>query len=432
MSNRSEALFARARRLIPGGVNSPVRAFRSVDCDPPYIARGKGSKIFDVDGNAYTDYVCSWGPLILGHADDRIVGALKEYAELGTSFGANTEIEVRFAGLITEIFPSIEMVRMVNSGTEATMSALRLARGYTGRDLVVKFNGCYHGHSDSFLIKAGSGVLTLGIPGSPGVTADTARDTLVAEFNDIDSMQRLVEANRGRIAAVIVEPIMGNAGLIPPRDGFLQELRKLTDSEGILLIFDEVITGFRVALGGAQELYGVRPDLTCLGKIIGGGLPVGAFGGRKDIMERLAPVGPVYQAGTLSGNPLAMALGFQTVGILKNDDVYTRLEKSTSMLVEGIRENLKKLSIEGCVNRVGSLFTLFFTGGRVTTLSETLRCDVPLFKRYFHAMLKSGVYLPPSPFETAFVSAAHSDADIEATIAASYESLKTARSQGTS
>ncbi len=426
MGNRSTELFGQAQKIIPGGVNSPVRAFRSVDRDPLYIARGKGSRIFDVDGNEYIDYVCSWGPLILGHADPRILRTLKEYAEAGTSFGANTEIEVRFATLITEIYPSMEMVRMVSSGTEAAMSAARLARGFTGRDRILKFDGCYHGHADTFLIKAGSGALTLGIPGSPGVTAGTARDTLVAQFNDIDSVRRLLDANKGSVAAVIVEPVMGNAGVIPPEDGFLHELRRLTEAQDVLLIFDEVITGFRVALGGAQQLYAVKPDLTCLGKIIGGGLPVGAFGGRRDIMEHLAPVGPVYQAGTLSGNPVAMALGFQTVSILKEEAVHAELEKRSRALATGLRENLASLGVEGTVNRVGSMLSLFFTRGKVTRLSEALRSDAPLFKRYFAAMLSGGIYLAPSPFEASFVSAAHTEADIEATIRASYDSLKKA------
>jgi len=423
MNERSKALFQEAQQMIPGGVNSPVRAFGSVDMEPLYISGGKGSKIYDADGREYIDYVCSWGPLILGHADPRMVTALEKAAARGTSFGANTEIEVRFAELITRLYPSIDMIRMVNSGTEATMSAVRLARGFTGRSKIVKFEGCYHGHGDSFLIKAGSGVLTLGIPGSPGITESTARDTLIARFNDLDSVKALFAENRDQVAAVILEPVMGNAGVIPPASGFLPGLRELTADEGALLIFDEVITGFRVSLGGAQELYGIRPDLTCLGKIIGGGLPVGAFGGRREIMEQLAPLGPVYQAGTLSGNPLAMAIGFETVKILEKEKIHERLEHLSSLLEQGMRHNLKKLGLPYRLNRVGSMMSLFFTDREVTDFASATSCDLEAFKNYFHSMLEQGMYLAPSAFEASFLSAAHTEQDIKNTLEAAYNSL---------
>jgi glutamate-1-semialdehyde 2,1-aminomutase len=427
MSERSKALYREARRVIPGGVNSPVRAFGSVDMEPLYISAGRGSKIYDADGRQYIDYVCSWGPLILGHADPRLLAALEATAARGTSFGANTEIEVRFAELITRLYPSVDMIRMVNSGTEATMSAVRLARGYTGRSKIIKFEGCYHGHGDSFLIKAGSGVLTLGIPGSPGITDSTARDTLVGRFNDLDSVQALLAENRGQVAAVILEPVMGNAGVIPPAEGFLSGLRKLATEEGALLIFDEVITGFRVSLGGAQQLYGIRPDLTCLGKIIGGGLPVGAFGGRREIMEQLAPLGPVYQAGTLSGNPLAMSIGFETVKILEAQNIHERLEHLSSLLEQGLTANLEKLGLPYKVNRVGSMMSLFFTDREVTDFTSAAGCDIEAFKIYFRSMLEQGIYLAPSAFEASFVSAAHDEQDIEKTLEAGYNSLRRLR-----
>jgi glutamate-1-semialdehyde 2,1-aminomutase len=420
----SETLFARANKTIPGGVNSPVRAFGSVGIDPIYIQRGSGSRLYDVDGNEYIDYVGSWGPLILGHADARVVQAVTDAASLGTSFGANTEKEIEFAELIASLYPSIDLIRMVSSGTEATMSAVRLARGYTGRDKIVKFEGCYHGHGDSFLIKAGSGVLTLGIPGSPGITQATAADTLLAEYNNLDSVRSVFDAHPGEISALIVEPVMGNAGVIPPNDGFLQGLRELTAQHGALLIFDEVITGFRVSLGGAQELYGIEPDLTCLGKIIGGGLPVGAFGGRREIMEHLAPLGPVYQAGTLSGNPLAMAAGLATVKILRDEDVHERLEVLSSRLETGIRDVLMDLKLPYDLNRVGSMMCLFFTEVPVDRFATAVTADTTAFDRYFEKMIRAGVNIAPSAFEASFVSAAHTEADIDRTVEIVRESLR--------
>lgn len=422
--SKSESLFNKAKKYIPGGVNSPVRAFSSVSMNPPYIEMADGCRLTDVDGNKYIDYVCSWGPLILGHSDKRVIAALTEAASKGTSYGANTEIEVRFAKRITEIFPSIDKVRMVNSGTEATMSAVRLARGYTGKDKIIKFNGCYHGHGDSFLIKAGSGVLTLGIPGSPGITKGTAADTLIAEFNDMESVLKLIHTNKDSIAAAIIEPVMGNAGVIPPDRDFLESLRHITSENNIILIFDEVITGLRVSMGGAQDLYSIMPDITCLGKIIGGGLPVGAFGGRQEIMDHIAPLGPVYQAGTLSGNPLAMAIGYETVSVLKNENIHDQLEEKAALLEQGFRDNLKQLGLNFTMNRVGSMSCLFFTNTPVHSFKDAMTCDTKLFTSYYKEMLSRGIYLAPSQFEAAFVSAAHTKADIEATIKANYESLK--------
>ncbi|MCP2604970.1 glutamate-1-semialdehyde 2,1-aminomutase [Candidatus Aminicenantes bacterium AH-873-B07] len=423
---KSLFLFEEAKNYIPGGVNSPVRAFKGVGGNPCFIYRGNGSKIWDIEGNEYIDYVLSWGPLILGHSHPKIVEAIKEEMEKGTSFGAPTEIEVKLAKLITELIPSIEMVRMVNSGTEATMSAIRLARAYTRRDKIIKFEGCYHGHSDSFLIKAGSGVLTFGMPDSPGVTKGSAADTLVAKFNDLDSVKNLISENKGEIAAVILEPIAGNMGCIPPEEDFLKGLREITANENILLIFDEIITGFRVSLGGAQELYKINPDLTTLGKIIGGGFPVGAYGGRKEIMRLIAPEGPVYQAGTLSGNPVAMRAGYETLKILKEDkDFYKKLETFGKILEEGILENMKKLNLNFSYNSIGSMSCLFFTDQKVKDLNTAKKSDLKKFSQYFHEMLKRGIYLPPSQFETTFISAAHSKEDIEKTIQANFDSLKT-------
>ncbi len=423
----SEKLFERAKRTIPGGVNSPVRAFKSVGRNPLFIARAQGSRIWDADGNEYVDYVGTWGPAILGHAHPRVVEAIRRAASHGTSFGAPTELEVRMAELICTLVPSVEMVRMVNSGTEATMSAIRLARAFTGKQKIIKFAGCYHGHGDSFLVKAGSGALTFGVPDSPGVPASLAQLTLNATFNSLESVQRLVEQYRGEIAAIILEPVVGNMGCIPPKPGFLEGLRALCTKENILLIFDEVMTGFRLALGGAQQLYNIKPDLTTFGKIIGGGLPVGAYGGRRDIMEMVAPSGTMYQAGTLSGNPLAMTAGYETLSAIVEDrDFFTRLETIGRMLEEGIRANITGLGVPATCNRVGSMFTLFFTPTQVVDDRTALTSDTKRFAVYFRTMLEQGIYLAPSQFEAAFVSSAHSTNDIEKTIAAARKGLKAA------
>jgi glutamate-1-semialdehyde 2,1-aminomutase len=415
-TSKSDTLFERAKLLIPGGVNSPVRAFKSVGRNPIFISKAKGSKIWDADGNEYIDYVGSWGPMILGHSHPRIIEAIKKAAENGTSFGAPTELEVIMAELITKIMPSIEMVRMVNSGTEATMSAIRLARAYTGRNKLIKFEGCYHGHADSFLIKAGSGALTLGVPDSPGVPPGIAGDTLTAKFNDNDSVVELIKKNKSEVAAIIVEPVVGNMGCIPPRENFLQQLRELCTRENIVLIFDEVMTGFRVSLGGAQELYKIKPDLTTLGKIIGGGLPVGAYGGKKDIMQLVAPSGLMYQAGTLSGNPLAMAAGYEMLSIISQDkSVYKILEERSAQLEKGMRDVLKKHILNYRINRVGSMFTLFFTDKEVVDYDSAKSADTKKFTLFFNEMLKRGIYLAPSQFEAAFVSAAHTEEDITKT-----------------
>jgi len=426
-TERSDALFARARRQIPGGVNSPVRAFKSVGCNPVFIRRAAGSRMWDVDGNEYIDYVASWGPMILGHAHPRVLEALRRAVDAGTSYGAPTELEVNMAELICRLVPSVEVVRMVNSGTEATMSAIRLARAYTKREKIIKFEGCYHGHGDSFLIKAGSGAMTLSVPDSPGVPAAVAAGTLSAEFNNIQSVQKVAAQHKGEIAALIVEPVVGNMGCVPPVNGFLTGLRELCSKEGIVLVFDEVMTGFRLARGGAQELYGITPDLTTLGKIIGGGLPVGAFGGRRDIMELVAPSGPMYQAGTLSGNPLAMTAGFETLSILTADlGFYDRLEAKCRVLEEGILSNIRSIGVPVTMNRVGSMSTLFFTSTQVRNYQSALTCDTKRFATYFREMLKRGVYLAPSQFEAGFVSMAHSDEDIEKTILATKEALEVA------
>ena len=423
---KSIAAFQEAQKHIPGGVNSPVRSFGSVGGNPPFIAKASGSKVTDIDGNEYIDYVGSWGPMILGHAHPTVVEAIQETAALGASFGAPTELETEMAQLIKKLVPSIDMVRMVNSGTEATMSALRLARGYTGRNLVVKFEGCYHGHNDSFLIQAGSGALTFGTPNTPGVTEGTARDTLSAQFNDLASVEQLFEKHKNQIAAVILEPITGNMGVIIPEREFIEGLRKLCDENNTVLIFDEVMTGFRLGKGGAQELLGITPDLTTFGKIIGGGLPVGAYGGKQEIMEMLAPKGPVYQAGTLSGNPLAMAAGITTLRLLDETlDFYKNLEKSSALLEEGLQNNLKELQFDGVINRVGSMFTLFFTNeDSVNSFADVKKCDTALFAEYFRMSLESGIYLAPSQYEAGFVSAAHTNEDIESTVKASYLALK--------
>lgn len=426
-TRKSDILFQEAQLLLPGGVNSPVRAFRSVGRSPLFIKRARGAHVWDEDGNKYIDYVGSWGPMILGHAQPQIVKSIQRAAKSGTSFGAPTEIEVRMAELIRSIMPSIEMVRMVNSGTEATMSAIRLARAYTGKEKIIKFEGCYHGHGDSFLIKAGSGALTLGVPDSPGVPVGTARGTLTARYNDLASVTRLIEQNRAEVAAIIVEPVVGNMGCIPPEPGFLEGLRSLTSAHSMLLIFDEVMTGFRVALGGAQELYGIRPDLTTLGKIIGGGLPVGAYGGKKEIMQMVAPSGPMYQAGTLSGNPLAMSAGYEMLKKLSRSRlVYKQLENRSAALEDGFRKNLKKTGLNLTLNRIGSMFSLFFTDKPVCDYDSAKTADTDRFGRYFNAMLNLGMYLPPSQFEAAFLSASHSFADIKKTIAANLVALQTA------
>ncbi len=422
--DKSKKLFERSQKVTPGGVNSPVRAFKSVDGTPVYFSHGKGSRTFDVDGNEYIDYVGSWGPLILGYSHPRIISALKEEAEKATSFGAPTELEIELAELITEIMPSVEMVRMVNSGTEATMSAVRLARGYTGRDKIIKFSGCYHGHSDSFLIQAGSGMTTLGTPNSPGVTPSTAEDTLIARYNDLGSVKEWISKFPDQIAAIIVEPVAGNMGVIPPAEGFLEGLRKVTTDNGIVLIFDEVMIGFRVARGGAQEVYKIKPDLTTLGKIIGGGMPVGAYGGKKEIMEQISPAGPVYQAGTLSGNPLAMRAGLETLRILNEPGFYETLEEKAKLLDNGIRENLKRLGMPLYQTRVGSMGCLFFNTEIVHDYDSAVRSNTKKYAKYFWNMLEEGVYLAPSQFEAFFISAAHSQNDIQKTIEANYRALK--------
>jgi len=424
--NKSIAAFERAQECIPGGVNSPVRAFKSVGMNPVFVKKAKGTTITDLDGNEYIDCLSSWGPMLFGHAHERIINAIGEAALKGTSFGAPSEYETEMAELIIKMVPSVEMVRMVSSGTEATMSAIRLARGYTGREAFVKFAGNYHGHGDSFLIKAGSGAMTLGIPNSPGITKGTAKDTLMAEYNNLASVEALFREKGNEIAAVILEPVAGNMGVVVPTKEFLQGLRDLTTKYGALLIFDEVITGFRLAKGGAQEYFGILPDLTTLGKIIGGGLPVGAYGGRKEIMEMMAPVGPVYQAGTLSGNPLAMAAGIAMLTMIEETkDLYSELERKASRLEAGILKNLEVTGVKGVVNRIGSMMTLFFTDSKqVTNIDEAMTSDTTKYADYFKLSLESGIYLAPSQFECLFVSYAHSDADIDKIIAANLTALE--------
>ncbi len=424
-NSKSIKLFEEARNYIPGGVNSPVRAFKSVGGTPIFMERGEGSKMYCSDGNEFIDYIGSWGPHLFGFNPPFIKNALLEAIEKGTSFGTPTEMETEMAKLVTELVPSIEKVRMVNSGTEATMSAVRVARGYSGREKIIKFEGCYHGHADYFLIKAGSGALTLGVPTSPGVTTATASDTLLADYNNIDSVKELAKANKGEIAAVIIEPIAGNMGVIRSSDDFIIELRKICDKEGIILIFDEVMTGFRVSAGGAQALLPVEPDMTTLGKIIGGGLPVGAFGGKKEIMDCLAPAGTVYQAGTLSGNPLAMAAGIATLKHIKeNPGVYDTLEEKSAYLAAGFADNLRKLGLNYTMNRVGSMMCMFFADTEVNNFNDAIGSDTELYGKYFHEMLQRGVYLAPAQFEALFVSMAHSKEDLDKTIDAHYESLR--------
>ncbi|NAW60266.1 MULTISPECIES: glutamate-1-semialdehyde 2,1-aminomutase [unclassified Vibrio] len=416
---KSAELYQKAQETIPGGVNSPVRAFNGVGGSPIFIERADGPLIFDADGKAYIDYVGSWGPMILGHNHAVIRDAVIQAAQRGLSFGAPTEMEVTMAELVSELVPSMEQVRMVNSGTEATMSAIRLARGFTGRDKIIKFEGCYHGHADSLLVKAGSGALTLGQPSSPGVPADFAKYTLTATFNDLDSVRALFEANKDEIACIIVEPVAGNMNCIPPVEGFHQGLRQICDEEGALLIFDEVMTGFRVALGGAQAYYDIKPDLTTLGKVIGGGMPVGAFGGRKDVMQYIAPTGPVYQAGTLSGNPVAMAAGFASLSLLKEEGNEKRLASKTKQLAEGFKALADKHGIPLVVNQVGGMFGFFFTDqDNITCYEDVTKCDIDRFKRFFHLMLDHGVYLAPSAFEASFTSLAHGPKEIDATLEA--------------
>ena len=423
MNDRSEELFASAVELIPGGVNSPVRAFRGVGGTPRFIKSALGATITDVDDQTYIDYVGSWGPMILGHADGETVTALQQAAARGTSYGAPNELEVLLAQEIVDAVPSIEMVRMVSSGTEATMSAIRLARGVTGRDKLVKFEGCYHGHGDSLLVKAGSGVATLGLPDSPGVPASLAANTLTLPYNDSDSLQQVFSEHED-IAAVIIEPVVGNMGCVPPQPGYLEAVRKMTITHGALLIFDEVMTGFRVARGGAQELYGIAPDITTLGKIIGGGLPVGAYGGSKDLMRNIAPAGPIYQAGTLSGNPLSMTAGLITLRRLRDPSIYERLELSSAQLCAGLSAAARDAGVTTITNRVGSMFTTFFTEGPVFDWQTANSCDRQLYGRFFHAMLDQGIYLAPSQFEAGFVSVAHTEEIIGRTIEAARKGFK--------
>ena len=423
MDTTSKALFDRAQVVIPGGVNSPVRACKSVGRDPLFIERAKGARVYDADGNGYLDYVGSWGPMILGHAPERVNAVLRDAIEKGTSFGAPTEMEIELAELVIDTVASVDVVRMVNSGTEATMSAIRLARGFTGRDVVIKFDGCYHGHADSFLVAAGSGVATYNIAGSPGVPEDTIKHTLSIPYNDIDKVREVMASMGDQVACIIVEPIAGNMGFIKPQNDFLKVLREETEKHGALLIVDEVMTGFRVALGGAQSLYGITPDLTTMGKIIGGGLPVGAYGGRADIMAHIAPSGPVYQAGTLSGNPLAMAAGIETLKAIREPGFYEALSAKTTRLVDGLKGAAAKAGVPCTADTAGSMFGLYFTAGPVANFEDAKTSNLDLFSAYYNRMLEEGIYLAPSQFEAAFVSAAHTDEDIDGTIAAATKVL---------
>jgi len=427
MTGRNEELFNRAQKSIPGGVNSPVRAFRAVGGTPPFIVRGEGARLWDAEGRSYIDYVCSWGPLILGHAHPEVVRAVSEAAKQGLSFGAPTERETELAELIKQVVPSIELVRLVSSGTEATMSALRLARGFTGRSAIVKFEGCYHGHADSLLVKAGSGALTFGQPSSSGVPAETAQHTTVLPYNDTAALEHAFGEMGERIAAVIVEPVVGNMNLVAPAKGFLERMRELCTRHGAVLIFDEVMTGFRAAPGGAQALYGIRPDLTTLGKVIGGGMPLGAFGGRRDIMEKLAPLGPVYQAGTLSGNPVAVAAGLATLRALRMPGVEERIAVTAKKLTEGLVSAAGKFGIAFSAQHVGSMFGLYFRSTPPRSFEEVMQSDREAFNRFFHAMLERGIYLAPSAYEAGFVSAAHGAAEIDETLAAAAEAFNALR-----
>ena len=424
---KSAAAFAEAKRFMPGGVNSPVRSFGSVNSNPPFIARGKGSKIFDIDGNAYIDYVMSWGPLIFGHAHEKIVAALKNAVERGTSYGAPTELETQLAKLVQKIFPSMQVMRMVNSGTESTMSALRVARGFTNREKIIKFIGCYHGHSDSLLVKAGSGAATFGEPSSPGVTRGTAHDTITLPYNDLAAVENIFAQCGEQIAAVIVEPVAGNMGLVLPKENYLRGLRDVTEKFGALLIFDEVMCGFRVSLGGAQEKYHVTPDLTCLGKIIGGGLPCAAYGGREDIMRNVSPDGRIYQAGTLSGNPLAMTAGIETLTMLLDGDITEKISAKTSKLVAGLKSAAQKSNVTIQTPQAGSMFGIFFSAQPITNFDESAAANQEQFKKFFAAMLEQGIYLAPSQFETLFMSAAHTDDDIAKTLSAAEKSFEALR-----
>jgi glutamate-1-semialdehyde 2,1-aminomutase len=422
--SRSKRLYGKALKLIPGGVNSPVRAFKAVGGDPLFIGRAKGSKIYDADGNAYIDYVLSWGPLILGHAHPKVIKAVKAAAEAGTSYGAPTAREIELARLITEAYPSVEKVRMVNSGTEATMSAIRVARGFTGRDRIIKFEGCYHGHADGLLVKAGSGATTFGVPDSPGVPKSYAKETITLPFNDAKALKSTIEKNYKSIACVIIEPVVGNIGCVLPRSGFLKALRSLTRKYGIVLIFDEVMTGFRVSYGGAQEHFGIRPDMTCLGKVIGGGLPVGAYGGKREIMSMVAPEGPVYQAGTLSGNPLAVSAGIATLKALRGKGVYDRLLKRAAELEEALRDAASTAGAVTKFYRAGTMFNTYFIDREVVDYGTAMKSDTARFARFFREMLGRGVNIAPSQFEAGFISTAHSAADIEKTARAAYESFR--------
>ncbi|MER3446167.1 MAG: glutamate-1-semialdehyde-2,1-aminomutase [Candidatus Dadabacteria bacterium] len=427
-TKRSRRLYRAAEHLMPGGVNSPVRSFRAVEGTPVFISKAKGAWVYDEDGNRYIDYVASWGPLILGHAHPDVIRAIKRAAENGTTYGAPCKKEVELARLVVKSFPSIDLVRMTSSGTEATMSAVRLARAYTRRDLIVKFEGCYHGHADYLLVKAGSGATTFGIPSSPGVPQDFTKNTLLARYNHLQSVDRLFAEHGSNIACILVEPVAANMGVVPPKEGFLEGLRKITEDSGALLIFDEVITGFRLSLGGAQKNYGVMPDITCLGKIIGGGLPVGAYGGRKEIMSLVSPIGPVYHAGTLSGNPLAMAAGIATLNRLKDKETYKRLGELTEYIVQGLRGILKKLGIKAQINSAGSMFTLFFTGREVVDYESALSSDTRMYSRFFKRMLSGGIMFPPSQFEALFLSLAHTERELDMTLEAAYSALKNVNS----
>ena len=421
---KSKRLFKEALNVIPGGVNSPVRAFKAVGGDPLFIARAKGSKIYDVDGNEYVDYVLSWGPMIAGHSHPSVLRALESAIKKGTSFGAPTPLEVELARSVLAVYPSIEKIRMVNSGTEATMSAIRLARGYTGRDKIIKFEGCYHGHADGLLVKAGSGAMTFGVPDSPGVPKSYAQNTLTLPFNDSDTFRDLLKREGKSIACVIIEPVVGNIGCVLPKPGFLETIRKETKKYGIVLIFDEVMTGFRVSHGGAQAYYGIKPDMTCLGKVIGGGMPVGAYGGKREIMSKVAPEGPVYQAGTLSGNPIAMTAGIETLNILSAKGTYEKLEKTMEHLEEGLRDAAKRAGVKTKFYRAGTMFCTYFTEREVTDYATAKTSDTGKFARFFRGMLRRGIYIAPSQFEAGFISLAHIKKDIDITIQAAYEAMK--------